>query len=260
MNTMIVTTAGRTNREMMEDAKDIALQLQIPFIQRRKRSVHMIQQEVHDDCFVVGKNRIELYPFGEKEPCFFHPNSAMFRIKRLQNGESDPFIDAAKLSSGKKLLDCTFGLGSDSITASYMVGEQGYIMGCEGNRFLAYLMKTGLQTWNDGEPSILAAMRRVELKASLALDLLQTLPDNSFDCVYFDPMFEENISESDGIKGLKGLAIYDPLSKDMIDHAYRVAKERVVLKDHYRSSRFEQFGFNVQIRKTAKFHFGILEK
>ena len=103
-------------------------------------------------------------------------------------------------------------------------------------------------------------MRRIELKSSLALDFLKTLPDNSYDCVYFDPMFEENISESHGIKGLAGLAVYEPLSEETIHHAYRVARERVVLKDHYRSSRFEQFGFDVQIRKTAKFHFGILEK
>ena len=172
---MIMTIAGRTNLEMMEEAAEIAEQLQIPFFPRQKRSIHMIQQEVHDDCLVVGKNRLELYPFGEKEPCFFHPNSAMFRIKRLQNGESDPFVDAAKLSSGKTLLDCTFGLGSDSITAKLFVGEQGSIMGCEGNRFLAYLMKRGLHTWNDGAPAILAAMRRIELTTSLALGFSKNL-------------------------------------------------------------------------------------
>ena len=150
---MIVTTAGRTNAEMIKEAEEIAVQLQIPYIPRQKRSVQTIQQEANDDCLVVGKDRLELYPFGEKEPCFFHPNSAMFRIKRLQNGERDPFIDATKLSHGKKLLDCTFGLGSDSITASYIVGEEGCVTGCEGNRFLAYMMKMGLQTWNDGTPS-----------------------------------------------------------------------------------------------------------
>ena len=73
-------------------------------------------------------------------------------------------------------------------------------------------------------------------------------------------MFEENIFESDGIKGVRSLAIDEALTKETMDHAYRVAKARVVLKDHFRSLRFEQFGFQVQIRKNAKFHFGILEK
>ena len=257
---MIVTTAGRTNMEMIQRAENIAKKLGILYVHRRKRSIEAVQKEVYEDCLVVGKERLELYPLGEIEPCFFHPNSAAFRIKRLQRGECDPFIEATQLTNGKKLLDCTFGLGSDSITASYIVGEQGLITGCEGNRFLAYLMKVGLQTWSDGDPSIIKAMRRIGLTYSLAIDVLKTLPDNSYDCVYFDPMFEENILESDGIKGLRNLALYEELTKETIDHAYRVAKERVVLKDHFRSLRFEQFGFQVHIRKNAKFHFGILEK
>ena len=110
------------------------------------------------------------------------------------------------------------------------------------------------------DPSIIKAMRRIGLTYSLAIDVLKTLPDNSYDCVYFDPMFEENIFESDGIKGIRNLALYEELTKETIDHAYRVAKERVVLKDHFRSLRFEQFGFQVHIRKNTKFHFGILEK
>src|SRR4051812_18623060 len=158
---MIVTTAGRTNDEMIQQAENIAKKLRIPYTNRRKRSIEAVQKEVHEDCLVVGKERLELYPLGENEPCFFHPNSAMFRIKRLQKGESDPFIEASQLTKGKKLLDCTFGLGSDSITASYIVGEEGCITGCEGNRFLAYLMRMGLQTWNDGNRSIIEAMRRI---------------------------------------------------------------------------------------------------
>lgn len=257
---MIVTTAGRTNEEMIMRAKETANIFQVPYIPRLKRSIQAVQQQAHDDCLVIGKTRLELFPFGEQEPCFFHPNSATFRIKRLQAGERDPFIEACNLSLGKKLLDCTFGLGSDSITASFIVGEKGSVTGCEGNRYLAYIMNMGLQTWDDGDPAILAAMKRIELKASIALRILKALPADSYDCVYFDPMFEENISESDGIKGIKKLAVYEPLTEETIHHAYRVARDRVVLKDHFRSDRFKQFGFNVQIRKTAKFHFGILEK
>lgn len=257
---MIITTAGRTDQGMVEDAKRKARQLQIPFITRKKQSIQKIQEEVKDDCLVVGKQRLEIYPYGQKEPVFFHPNSAMFRIKRLQQGEKDPFIDATQLADGKKFLDCTFGLGSDSITASYVVGKDGIVTGCEGNRYLAYVMKLGLQTWDDGAPSILTAMRQIDLIPTLAIDFLKTLPDGSYDCVYFDPMFDENIIESDGISGIRSLAIYEDIDIETIQEAIRVAKERVVLKDHYRSKRFSQFGFEVQVRKTAKFHYGVLKK
>jgi hypothetical protein len=257
---MIVTTAGRTNEEMVGLANQIAHELNITFVPRKKRSILDIQKEVCDDCFVVGKERIELFPLGGGGPCFFHPNSAMFRIKRLIQGETDPFREATNLSLGKSFLDCTLGLGSDSIVASYITGETGKVTGCEGNPYLSFVVANGLKTWNDGSPLVLEAMRRIEVKSILAYQYLKLQPDNSYDCVYFDPMFEENISESNGIKGLLKLAIYDTLTKETIHEAYRVAKDRVVLKDHFRSTRFETLGFSVRVRKTAKFHYGIMEK
>ena len=55
----------------------------------------------------------------QTQPCFV--------LKDCKKENADPFIEATQLTKGKKLLDCTFGLGSDSITASYIVGEQGLL-------------------------------------------------------------------------------------------------------------------------------------
>ena len=104
------------------------------------------------------------------------------------------------------------------------------------------------------------AMKRVHVINQNSLDYLQRLPCNSIDCVYFDPMFEERIMESDGINPLSQFAVYEDLSTETIKEAIRVSRVRVVLKDHYNSSRFEKHGFHVQRRKTAKFHFGWIEK
>ena len=49
-----------------------------------------------DDVLVVGKERFELY-HSEGEKFFFHPNSAMFRAKRMLRGEPDPFVEAAQV-------------------------------------------------------------------------------------------------------------------------------------------------------------------
>jgi hypothetical protein len=73
-------------------------------------------------------------------------------------------------------------------------------------------------------------------------------------------MFEEKILESDGIKALGHIAIHDNLTHEIINEAIRVVKLRVVLKDHFKSLRFEKYGFQVLRRKTAKFHFGVIEK
>jgi hypothetical protein len=83
--------------------------------------------------------------------------------------------------------------------------------------------------------------------------------DNSFDVVYFDPMFQEQIDESNGINGIKAIALYTTLTPMAIQEAKRVAKQKVVLKDHWKSSRFEEHGFTVQKRKTSKFHYGTID-
>lgn len=257
---MIVTTAGRTNQDMVEQAKLIAAELEAPFIDRKKRSVALMQKLYNDACIIVGKERLELFPLGESEPFFFHPNSAMFRIKRLQRGEHDPFIDACQLEEGMSFLDCTLGLASDSIVASYQVGPKGKVIGLEAEKYLSYMVRAGLKKWDSEERVINEAMRQIEVLHSHCFEYLRNLPSNSIDVVYFDPMFEESILESDGIQALTRFAVYDTFQAQWIEEALRVSKTRVVLKDHYQSERFEQFGFDQIRRKTAKFHFGILEK
>lgn len=256
---MIITTAGRTTPELINQAKIVAKEINANYVPRNKRSIKSLQQHHHDDLLVVGKNRLEVHHLNSVEPLFFHPNSAMFRIKRLMRGEEEPFLQAVKLSAGMSFLDCTLGLGSDSIVASYIVGHTGKVVSVEGSTFLAFIVKSGLQAWDSGVEEINKAMRSVSVQALDYLTYLRSCPPKSFDVVYFDPMFEETILQSDGIKGIKPFAIYSKLTKEIIEEAKRVAVKRIVLKEHWKSHSFASFGFHVYKRKTAKFHFGVIE-
>ncbi|GIN85748.1 hypothetical protein J6TS2_21340 [Heyndrickxia sporothermodurans] len=256
---MIVTTAGRTNEFMIIQAYTIAKELNAIYVPRKKQSVSSIHQHYQCDCMVVGKNRIEYYPYPYEKPFFFHPNSASFRIKRLISGEKDPFIEAADLMKGSTILDCTMGLASDSIVASYVVGIEGKVIAVEANKYLHYIVKKGLHGWNSDNGDMNQAMRRIETWNSSYLDFLKKQPSKSVDVVYFDPMFEETILSSDGIAELKNIAIYSKVDEDAIKEARRIAKQRIVMKDHFRSNRFKQFNFKVKIRKSSKFHFGVIE-
>jgi hypothetical protein len=257
---MFVTTAGRTNEEMIEQAKEIADELQIPFVERKKRSVVQLQEQHNDSCIVVYKERMELYLLGESNPFFFHPSSAMFRIKRLLRGEHDPFIEACQLSSGMSFLDCTIGLGSDSIVASYRVGSSGKVIGLEAEKYLSYIVQDGLKKWSTDIQEINESMRRIEVRHEHCYSYLKMLPSESIDVIYFDPMFEETIAESISIQPLTKIANYEVFQSHWIMEALRVAKNRVVLKDHYLSERFNLFGFKVMPRKTSKFHYGYIDK
>ncbi|MGG3562509.1 class I SAM-dependent methyltransferase [Neobacillus rhizosphaerae] len=257
---MFITTAGRTNQQMIEKAIHTAKTLQVPYVPRKKNSISLLQGEWDSGCLVVGKERIELYDKGSAQPFFFHPNSAMFRIKRLLQGDHDPFAEIAQLSKGMTVMDCTLGLSSDAIVASFLVGEEGKVIGIEGQKYLAFIVQKGLQSWNSGLESMNGAMKRIEVVHSSSLDYLKKQPNESVDCVYFDPMFENSILESDGIKALGQFAVYDDLTEEVLKEARRVAKTRIILKDHYKSTRFEKYGFQVVRRKTSKFHFGVIDK
>ncbi|WP_163100919.1 class I SAM-dependent methyltransferase [Peribacillus alkalitolerans] len=255
---MIVTTAGRTNEEWTNIAKVVAKDLQCSFQKRNKQSVKAMIERFQDDVLVIGKQRFELYNRDHTEPFFFHPNMAVVRIKRLMQGEVDPMLDAMGLSSGMSLLDCTMGLGSDSIVASYIVGNAGHVSAVEANPFMAYLVNWGLKTWDSEGIQLADSMKRIRVVDANHYDFLKEQEDNSFDVVYFDPMFNETIQESKGIRPLTGWAEFIDLTPESIHEALRVAKVRVVLKDHYQSPRFKRHGFQQIIRKTALFHYGFI--
>lgn len=255
---MFVTTGGRTDPETVQRAEYAARQLQLPYIPRMKRSIATLQITYGGDCLVVGRQRLELYKAHQPDPFFFHPNVAMLRIKRLLKGEEDPLIFAAGIKEGSTVLDCTLGLGADAIVASFVSGENGKVQGVEESPLLAFVVEKGLETWHSGSEAIDRSLRRIKVNTSNHLEVLKSSKDNSFDVVYFDPMFEETITDSNGIKPLTYFASGESLTEELIDQARRVAKERVVLKDHFRSDRFARFGFQVLVRKTSKFHFGYI--
>ncbi|GLY09732.1 class I SAM-dependent methyltransferase [Pseudobacillus badius] len=256
---MIVSTSARTNKNLEEKAKKTADELGCRFVRREKRSIASLQAHYHSDCLIVAKSRLELYSRDAEEPFFFHPNSASFRVKRLMRGEEDPFIAAAGLRPGMSLLDCTLGLASDSVAASFVTGAAGRVTGVEGQPVLAYMVREGLKEWVSPLPELNAAMKRIEVVNEPYESVLARLPDQSFDIVYFDPMFAKPILTSEGIAGLRKLAIQNELTKDAVHEALRVAKHRVVLKDHYQSGRFAELGFAQQIRPASLFHFGTIE-
>jgi predicted methyltransferase len=256
---MIVTTAGRTNDIMVERAQKIAKNLKAPYVERKKLSTAKMKENYNDDILVVGKERNEIFTLNECEPIFFHPNSAMFRVKRVISGERDPFINVCKLSKGDSLLDCTLGLASDSIVASFTVGSNGRVVGLEANPYISFLVKSGLKEWQTSLKSMNDAMKRIDVINENYTKFLPTLDSNSFDVVYFDPMFDTTISSSQGIQGIKNLALHQTISKDIIAHAKRVAKRRVVIKNHWQSEMFDDLGFTVLKRPTAKFHYGFID-
>lgn len=254
---MIVTTSQRADRAVKEKAASLAEAFSVPYVNRSKQPVNKLAAFYQCPVLLVSKERIELHD-GTSNPFFFHPGSAMFRVKRLLSGGEDELVKVCGLREEMSFLDCTMGPAADTITASAAVGPSGRVQAIEANPFIARIVQEGLKTWNEGPAELITAMKNVAVASADYHDYLHTVPDRSFDVVYFDPMFEEAV-ESSGIAPLRSFASYADITIDAVEQAKRIARQRVVLKDHFRSDRFKQLGFEQHIRKTSKFHFGVID-
>ncbi|TQR20706.1 class I SAM-dependent methyltransferase [Psychrobacillus vulpis] len=254
----VVTTAGRTNEANIEVAISVAKELSLQYVSRKKKSVQLLHAEHKSDVIVVSNERLELYVLGSNTPFFFHPNSAAFRMKRLLKGEKDLFLQATGLQEGDCFLDTTAGLCSDSIVASFATGETGIVHACEANTLVAYIVSTGLKRYKTPISELQNSMHRVHLMNVDAVKYLKSCESDTYDVVYMDPMFEEEIEESSNFQTLRAVGLHDVLTEEWVEQAKRVARKRVVLKAHFRSEMFGRYGFEQLTRLTSKFHYGIL--
>lgn len=256
---MLVTTA-RGQEHLEEKAKQVAQELKGRYIPRNNQSIaDLCRRFGVNDLLVVTTQGLKCYPCAEGKPFVFHPNAAMLRIRQLLQGRQDPLQRYAGLKEGMSFLDCTLGLGADSIVASFLVGPGGKVVGVEQVPVVAAIVKDGLQTFETDKKVINEAMRRIQVICADHLSYLKQCEDNQFDVVFFDPMFESTVDASAGIAPLKRLASYADLREEAVREACRVAKRRVVLKDSRHSTRFERFGFTPFVRPKASHWYGIID-
>ncbi|WP_342511782.1 class I SAM-dependent methyltransferase [Sporosarcina sp. FSL K6-1522] len=256
----VITTAGRPDERSDHLAKEAASVLGFPIIERKKRSVAKLQEVYDADVLVAGKDRFDLYRMGMDEPFFFHPNSAAFRLKRLVKGEMDPLVEVGQLEKGDTFLDCTLGLASDSIIASFAIGESGIVKGIEADPAVAFITGRGLRSFPSDSEQLTQAMGQIEVIHMEAVDFLHQQADASWDVVYIDPMFHAPIAESSNFTSLRQAGVHHTLTQEWFEQAQRVCKRRVVMKDRFDSPIFEHFHLERRIRPNTKFHFGFIDK
>lgn len=245
-------------KEGQQFAQNVAQQEGLAYLERNHQPLHRLDDTI--DVFYVWTTNGWFAEARQETSHHFHPGTAMFRFKRWKRGEREPFLDATQLKAGDRFLDSTLGLGSDCLMASLEVGEKGHVTGVEKSPISAFLFRQSQFQKDLGNPALNAALQRIEFFEIDALEFLRMQPDNSFDVVYIDPMFEERIEEATNFRSHQLIANHDALSDSWVEEALRVAKTRVVLKAHFRSEWFEFYGFTRLARKTAKFHFGYIEK
>ena len=240
-NPIVVTVGHKAKPEHFALAHEMAEKLGVPFAERGNTSLDALRAQYGVSCVMVAKEKLVVdTPDGE---LYFHPGMAHLRLKNLRHGESDHLLRALDVADGARVLDCTLGMGADAIVESFAAGKTGEVVALEKNPVVALLIAHGLQTDEGEHPTTLAAMRRVRVVCADYEDFLREQADNSFDAVYFDPMFRHPFTESAGIHPLRFLADPRPVSVEAIGEARRVARRRVVLKESSKSLEFARLGF-----------------
>lgn len=258
----VITTIRKVTIDLENKAKQIAKDLSIPYVTRNNLGIDKIkQQENVDTVIVVKKDKLVLdLPTGEM---FFHPNMAQVRMKRLRCGDIDNMLEAMggrKFLQNKTVLDCTLGFASDAIISSYGVGPKGKVIGLEVNPLIALIVKDGLKTYLPTNYDLKSAMDNITVINQDYLSFLKEQADNSFDVIYFDPMFRHALTDSKSLNPLRQLADMRAVSHEALNEAKRVAKYRIVFKENSRSLEFSRLGFTkICGGKYAPIHYGVID-
>jgi 16S rRNA G966 N2-methylase RsmD len=215
---------------------------QLEYVPRRSSSVEKLAREHDADGVIVWETEGPIL-YVENEKLFFHPSMAKVRIAEYRKkGREDLLIQACQMNQGDSFLDCTLGMGADAIVAAYF-SETGKITGLEYQRAVAQVIGWGMKLYQGNMPWLNQAINRVKVINCDHKVFLRQQTDQSYDIVYFDPMFNKPLWRSQPLSPLRKLANHDPLDKDTIQEACRVARKRVVLKTLLSGEEIERLGF-----------------
>jgi len=254
-----VTTSLRNNHNEHMKAMEISSVLNIPYIPRKNKNINeMFCQNKLEGILVAGSGRLTYkYQGGD---LFFHLGMVKLRIKEIINGKTDQMIKALDLNPGDSVLDCTMGLGWDSIVAAYLNGE-GEVTGLERSRIISFIAKEGLSGYCAGDPELEKAMRKIKVICCDYNVFLKKQADNSVDIIYFDPMFRIPAKNSSSMEIMRPLTDRSTLTREAIQEALRVARRRVVVKETRNSTEFLKLGIDkISGGRYSSVSYGIIEK
>jgi 16S rRNA (guanine1516-N2)-methyltransferase len=256
----IVTTSQRPNPETVQRAKAFSACYQMPYMLREGSLETISIEYLPVGVFVFTARDMFLWYQGRE--IRFHTNMAKHRILNVIKGGQDRMQTVMSLSPGDSMLDCTLGLGTDAIVASFIVGTSGKITGLESEYPLFLLVNHGFKEYVLRDKEYLTEpMRRIQVVHAESLEYLKSLQEDSYNVVYFDPMFRSPGTRSQGLEGLRMLSNPVALSQEHVAEAVRVSSRVVVLKERPGSREFARLGFSeLKVTRGAAVSYGVIQR
>ncbi len=197
---------------------------------RGRRTVRGTLAEGYDGVVSLTREGPRYHTAAMAHPFFHHPGLARNRVLGLRKGEPDTLVRAAGLEPGMLVLDATLGKAVDATVAAWAIGPSGRVVGIESHPVMAALVRLGLRGPATAWPELEDAMGRIEVRTGDHQEILEGLPDRSFDVVCFDPLFPDPVVGSQDMDALRELGREGPVATEALAEACRVARSRVVHK------------------------------
>lgn len=255
----VVTRGLNSNTGLTSIAQKWADLLETSYVERSwfPNLEEMLKGEEVDGILIATNKGPQI--FTKEGLLKYHPGMAVLRAMKLSRGEKDNFVDALDLKPGMRVLDATLGLGGDAAIASFVVGSEGHVEGLEASKPLWLLTAAGLATYNCEDTRLTEALRRIKTQRMEAGIYLRCAMGDSFDVIYFDPMFKRPIGSSSGMQPLRPVSYKEPLTREILEEALRVAP-KVVVKEHSVDVLVGLGITDIQGGRYSKIQYGILRR
>ena len=225
---VFVTTIKRPGEQCLTRAHEVAKQLGVPYIKRDAIRLNVCTNS-GSAVLVMENCGPALHTAGGVHR--FHLNMAALRIINLKRGQTDNMLTALALQPRYSLLDCTLGL-----VAQWSMGACGRVVGLESSVLVHYVTSFGLRHFECEDVNVNLALRAICTVPCDYRNYLQSIPDESYDVIYFDPMFERPQHASSSFHPLRGLVCNDTIDDEVISLAKTKARQRVVVKHEKNSA------------------------
>ena len=255
----VVLSRNARGTGAIEQAKAMAASMGVEYLDRPHNQVledFMAAQQLAA-CIVLEKDGPRVHSsFGTFA---YHPGMAEIRVQQLLRGAPDHLVRALDLRAGSRVLDCTLGLASDAAVAACVAGPSGRVVGLEASLLLHCAVQHGLAHYECKTPLLTSALRRVQAVHAEAADYLAGCAPDSFDVVYFDPMFRHPVQGSKAMEALRPLSLEEPLAQETVQLALKVAP-RVVIKERS-EYLLQEYGCQEFVGgKYSRVKFGIIRR
>lgn len=257
-----VTTTREADENLNTKAEVIAKELEIPFISRGNLSINKVFLKSDYDYLLITEKDKLVIKGKDDSTLFWHPNMAELKINSIRKGNREALSEACCIKEGDRILDCTLGLGSDSLVLAAVTGKGGSVVGTEINKYIAYLTKNGLEAYKNDEKRTIDYTGNIEVVNESYENYLGKQEDSSFDIVYFDPMFKNPNKKSTTINTFRSFADHRGLTKDVLAEVLRVCRKRVVIKERYEENDLENLGVKKFFggKRKGSIIYGVIEK